>query len=90
MFHLHPRSKATLFHIHPDFQFLRSGGAAVQIHIVILADFLQIGKIRDDGNLLTGKGQVDELYDPMAAAADCRPLKFCRLPIIELSSRLAR
>ncbi|SCI52555.1 Uncharacterised protein [uncultured Blautia sp.] len=50
---------------------------------MILADFLQVGKIRDDGNLLTGKGQVDESYNPMAAAADCRPLKFCHLPIIE-------
>ena len=48
-----------------------------------LSDLLQISEIRDYGDLLAGKGQVDEIHDPMAVAADCSPLEFCHLLIIE-------
>ena len=33
----------------------------MQIHVVVTANGLQIGEVRDDGGLLTAEGQVDEI-----------------------------
>ena len=46
---------------------------------MVSSNTLQVGKIRDDRDLLTGEGQVDEVDDIGIVIADSRTLELCQL-----------
>ena len=50
---------------------------------MVSSNTLQVGKIRDDRDLLTGEGQVDEVDDIGIVIADSRTLELCQLLVRE-------
>ena len=50
---------------------------------MVSSNTLQVGKIRDDRDLLTGEGQVDEIDNVGIVIADSRTLELCQLLVRE-------
>ena len=71
------------FHAIQILQFLNTCTAAIEIHIVVTANRLQIGKVGDDRGLLTAEGQVDEVFQLEQLQLACHGLELRGLANIE-------
>ena len=64
-------------------QLLNTGSTAVEIHVMLTTDLLQIGEVRDDRCLLTAEGQVDEVFQLKQLQLACHGLELRGLANIE-------
>ena len=64
-----------------SFQLLHGDAAAMQVHVVIPAYLLQVGKVCDDRGLLTAEGQVDEVGHIGSPQLIGHPLELCQLVV---------